>query len=635
MAHRYSLRFESGDRFGEDVPLVGQVFSVGRKAGNSLQLIEASVSGQHAELRLEDSGVLLKDLGSTNGTRVDGAKISEQRVAHGQAITFGKVETRLLDSSQEAGDAPLVLEDPAGGEAHVVSAEHIERSSKKSRTGLLLVAVLVVAGAGAYVYLQSYGAKEQIGRAVQQVAGNLIATSPSFETAGGWEALDVEGSFSSSARGRYSGEAGISASLEDGERALHASDPIPVRAPARLSARAALRAPGSTSIRIGMEFSRSGESASSQPVRCFSEAITDRGSFQEVEFQSVVPSGYDQVRFLVLADAQDADGGTVAADDAVLLKAGEGGPVARLDEYRYFLVGQSLNLFKVDRTLLSGLSVVSSGSERETQRSLALSEEPNAVSLGVSALSGDQLTLFAEGAALEGGMASMGLGGYLLLEVDFEEEGVTDLLFGQGVNLVRLSLGVPCSVRGRRVGEGFALKIELTEGSEPALQVRFKEERTAAINLAADAEAAEREGRLGDCLAAWQRLLDQFPFEAQYVSRAEAVQARLTRLGLDQLRAVHENVERAQFFRLVELYRQCRAEAQAVADAFKDSEVELQATQLVERVNGALASLESDLQSSEMARLTSILAVLEAQGATGLAGELKAYLEVGLGEEVR
>ena len=55
------------------------VLTIGRSLGNSVVLPETRVSRHHAEIRLESSGVILIDLGSPNGTYVDGVRLLAQQ----------------------------------------------------------------------------------------------------------------------------------------------------------------------------------------------------------------------------------------------------------------------------------------------------------------------------------------------------------------------------------------------------------------------------------------------------------------------------------------------------------------------------------------------------------------------------
>ena len=157
--------------------------------------------------------------------------------------------------------------------------------------------------------------------------------------------------------------------------------------------------------------------------------------------------------------------------------------------------------------------------------------------------------------------------------------------------------------------------------------MRFQEERAAAINLAADAKGAERAGRLGDCLSLWQQLLDTYPFEASRVQEAESTRANLLRTGFEEMRALESEIERASFFRLAGLYRECRDQASDIAGRYAGSEVESSAQAMVARVDDDLAALETDLDRREVQRLQSILKTLEAREAQGLAARMRAYLQ--------
>jgi hypothetical protein len=105
MQNRFSLRIESGERRGETVDVPPGGLTLGRRPGNSVQILDASVSGRHAELVVDGEGVLLRDLGSTNGTRVAGERISERRLTGGDEVLLGNVRMTFVDSAQR-GAAP-------------------------------------------------------------------------------------------------------------------------------------------------------------------------------------------------------------------------------------------------------------------------------------------------------------------------------------------------------------------------------------------------------------------------------------------------------------------------------------------------------------------------------------------------
>ncbi|MFC9329128.1 FHA domain-containing protein [Kitasatospora sp. NPDC057015] len=72
------------------------LLTIGRLPGSGLRLSDASVSRTHAELRREHSGWMLYDLGSTNGTHVNGRRVAGAvRVRPGDQVKFGNLEFRL------------------------------------------------------------------------------------------------------------------------------------------------------------------------------------------------------------------------------------------------------------------------------------------------------------------------------------------------------------------------------------------------------------------------------------------------------------------------------------------------------------------------------------------------------------
>ena len=146
------------------------------------------------------------------------------------------------------------------------------------------------------------------------------------------------------------------------------------------------------------------------------------------------------------------------------------------------------------------------------------------------------------------------------------------------------------------------------------------------IDLTARAESAESNGDRGEALRRWQELLDEVPFDGPAVARAQAERARLLQAGFEETGALSAEIERARFFRLVDLYRQCREQAVDIGVRYAGSEVEENATGLVTAIDKDLAGLEADLDRFEVQRLKAILAGLQAQEATTLAAEVERYL---------
>lgn len=74
---------------GQRLQLGGEVFSVGRVSDNTLVLSDPNVSRHHAEIRPIEGGYVVVDLGSTNGTTVNGDRITDHVLQPGDEVSFG------------------------------------------------------------------------------------------------------------------------------------------------------------------------------------------------------------------------------------------------------------------------------------------------------------------------------------------------------------------------------------------------------------------------------------------------------------------------------------------------------------------------------------------------------------------
>jgi pSer/pThr/pTyr-binding forkhead associated (FHA) protein len=86
--------------------LESDVATIGRHPDNNVVLTCPSSSGRHAIIKTSEKGVFVQDLGSSNGTRVNGAEIEEALLKDGDRVGFGDVQAVFY-----AGDAPAVLEE--------------------------------------------------------------------------------------------------------------------------------------------------------------------------------------------------------------------------------------------------------------------------------------------------------------------------------------------------------------------------------------------------------------------------------------------------------------------------------------------------------------------------------------------
>jgi pSer/pThr/pTyr-binding forkhead associated (FHA) protein len=86
------LLFRSGEFKGQRHPIRVPVVNIGRGDYNDLVIGDASVSTMHAKLQRREAIWILSDLGSTNGTFVEGEKLSgEVALTPGTTLRFGDV----------------------------------------------------------------------------------------------------------------------------------------------------------------------------------------------------------------------------------------------------------------------------------------------------------------------------------------------------------------------------------------------------------------------------------------------------------------------------------------------------------------------------------------------------------------
>jgi pSer/pThr/pTyr-binding forkhead associated (FHA) protein len=79
---------------GQRLPIKVPVVNVGRADWNDLMIPDDSVSTQHAKIQRRESLWVLVDLGSTNGTLLDGERVTtDVPISPGSYIRFGDVQT--------------------------------------------------------------------------------------------------------------------------------------------------------------------------------------------------------------------------------------------------------------------------------------------------------------------------------------------------------------------------------------------------------------------------------------------------------------------------------------------------------------------------------------------------------------
>lgn len=96
----------------KEVELVQTRTTIGRRPTNDIVIDNLAVSGEHAAIHLHEKTAEIEDLHSTNGTYVNGERVTRQALHHGDLLSIGKCEVRFRD--------PL-LSTPASGSGRVGS----------------------------------------------------------------------------------------------------------------------------------------------------------------------------------------------------------------------------------------------------------------------------------------------------------------------------------------------------------------------------------------------------------------------------------------------------------------------------------------------------------------------------------
>jgi len=99
---RGALRVLRGFYEGLEVPIDRDRIVIGRGREADLTVAEPTISRQHAAIEWDGEGFTLRDLGSTNGSRVNGRRETRARLSDGDEIELGRLQLRLYAPAPEA-----------------------------------------------------------------------------------------------------------------------------------------------------------------------------------------------------------------------------------------------------------------------------------------------------------------------------------------------------------------------------------------------------------------------------------------------------------------------------------------------------------------------------------------------------
>jgi hypothetical protein len=91
----HQILIKLGNATARTVTLASGVNRVGRNPASDIHLDDATVSARHCEIVVLDDDVFVRDVGSTNGTFIDGKRVMEAALLPGQKLHVGAVETTV------------------------------------------------------------------------------------------------------------------------------------------------------------------------------------------------------------------------------------------------------------------------------------------------------------------------------------------------------------------------------------------------------------------------------------------------------------------------------------------------------------------------------------------------------------
>lgn len=116
---------------GDPIPLLKTVLMIGRRESADIVLRFPNVSGHHCELTLVNGYWNVKDLGSSNGTKVNGSRVTEQRIAPGDKLSVAKHEYEVCYEPASLGASEFPAESSA--QDNVFSRSLLESAGLESR----------------------------------------------------------------------------------------------------------------------------------------------------------------------------------------------------------------------------------------------------------------------------------------------------------------------------------------------------------------------------------------------------------------------------------------------------------------------------------------------------------------------
>ena len=556
----YVLEILDGDRAGETLPVADRTLRIGRKPSNDLVLADEKTSGVHAEVVLEGDRHVLRDLGSTNGTFLDGKRVTEIVLTPGDVVTIGRLRVKFR---QEGAASPA-----DAGELAVRRLDATRLQRRSGSTALVGALLVVGLGVGGYLWWQNRGPADdgdatRGAKAPVAIDGNrLDAALASCDSEEGWNLRAAGGAFQPASQ-RHSGTGAFEAARAEAADApdfavLRLTEPRPVLAGRTVTLVAHVQCDGTAQVALRGVCFQAGDAG---PFRFRTgTAFAAASGWQRIETVLAVPPGCDRLQIEVVA-LLPAAGAAARVDDVALLEAGEGAAIEQ-------------KLAESSQTLLGTGSAIAIRSVDPDNPATLLSVEPGIVPAELAGLHRAGLTALSDvGAKLSTSVTErsfqLEVSGTTALQLVFPAESAGGLLVdagddaGFGAMAADSEFGAARVVLGERstrtcvrfdgkvtcrgqTGAGVhrlqanTAKVELVLG--------FRAERVEAAELLRQAKARQQERKPGAALDLVRQLVQKAPFDTEVLAQAQVLRTEILASQGDALRRLHQDLDESTFF---------------------------------------------------------------------------------------
>ncbi len=133
MSISFQLYMRSGPTPGERFPLEKEEIWLGRDPSNDIVIADPEVSRRHARFLLRGSTYAIEDMGSTNGTLVNGEMITALKpLAHGDVIELGEHTNLVFEVTQTGIDETVAVFRSTEGESELPESEPVSTKASPS-----------------------------------------------------------------------------------------------------------------------------------------------------------------------------------------------------------------------------------------------------------------------------------------------------------------------------------------------------------------------------------------------------------------------------------------------------------------------------------------------------------------------